>query len=441
MITELLLSLCVVGSSGMDLALNQTAEGPDRGASGPAELRFFFGPGEAPSGYTRVAPDQTYTRERGCGFEPGANVSAVDRGDTGFCTSETPFFFSAALPEGNYRVTVTLGGDERASATTVKAELRRLMLEQVETAPGRSTTRTFLVNVRTPKIAGTDRQVRLKAPRETTDEAWAWDEKLTLEFNGSRPCLGALVIAQADVPTVFILGDSTVCDQSREPYASWGQMLPRFFQPEIAVANHAESGETLRSSTQARRLEKVLSLMKRGDFLLIQFGHNDMKSKEPDAPLAYKAALKSWVQQARERGGIPVLITPMNRHSFQGGRITNSLREYPDMVRQAAAEEHVALIDLNAMSKTLYEALGPKESIRLFKHNADLTVFDGTHHSPYGAYELAKCIVTGIGQNTLDLARHRTDDVPAFDPDQPDRAADFKVPPSPLFTNQRPLGD
>jgi lysophospholipase L1-like esterase len=441
MITQLVLSLCVVGASWMDLALDQTTERPDGGASRPAELQFCFGPGQAPAGYTRVAPDATYTRERGYGFEQGAKVKAVERGGTGCCTSETPFFFSVALPEGNYRVTVTLGGDERASATTVKAELRRLMLEQVQTAAGRSATTTFLVNVRTPKIAGTDRQVRLKAPRETNDEAWAWDEKLTLEFNGLHPCLGTLLIAQADVPTVFILGDSTVCDQSREPYASWGQMLPRFFKPEISVANHAESGETLRSSTQARRLEKVLSLMKPGDYLLIQYGHNDMKSREPDAPRAYKAALKTWVEQARQRGGIPVLITPMNRHSFQDGRVTNSLREYPDMVRQAAAEEHVALIDLNAMSKTLYEALGPKESIRLFKHNADLTEFDGTHHSPYGAYELARCIVAGIVENKLDLARHRTDDVPAFDASHPDRAVDFQVPPSPLFTSQRPLGD
>jgi lysophospholipase L1-like esterase len=438
---NLVLSLFVVGSSWTDVALNQRTETRDSGAGGQAELRFCFGPGQAPSDYTRVSPDAIYTRERGYGFEEGAKVAAVERGGTGFCTSETPFFFSVAVPEGNYRVTVTLGSDQRQSATTVKAELRRLMLEQVQAGPGRSATRRFVVNVRTPAIAGTGRQVRLKAPRETTDEAWAWDEKLTLEFNGARPCLGALVIEKADVPTVFILGDSTVCDQSREPYASWGQMLPRFFKPEIAVANHAESGETLRSSTAAHRLEKVLSLMRSGDYLLIQFGHNDMKAKEPDAPLAYKAALKKWVEQARERGGIPVLITPMNRHSFQDGRITNSLREYPDMVQQAAAEEHVALIDLNAMSKTLYEALGPKESIRLFKHNADLTEFDGTHHSPYGAYELAKCIVTGLRQSKLDLARHLAEDVPTFDPNQPDRAADFKVPPSPQFTNQRPLGD
>jgi hypothetical protein len=148
-----------------------------------------------------------------------------------------------------------------------------------------------------------------------------------------------------------------------------------------------------------------------------------------------------WVKQVKGRGGIPVLITPMNRHSFQGNTVTNSLREYPQMVREAAREEGVALIDLNAMSKVLYEALGPGESIQLFKHNADLSQFDGTHHSPYGAYELARCIVEGVRRNKLDLVGHFADDVPAFDPARPDPVAEFKLPPSPGLTNRRPLGD
>lgn len=406
-----------------------------------AKHRFSFGPGPAPAGYVHVLPDTAYSKELGHGFEEGARITAIGRGGSGFSTSDAPFYFSVALPEGNYRVTVALGDEQGESTTTIKAALRRLMLEQVQTAGGQVVTRSFIVNVRTPAIAGTNNKVRLKVPRETTDEARAWDERLTLEINGSRPCLRTIEIVKVDVPTVFILGDSTVCDQSKEPYASWGQMLTRFFKPEVAVANHAESGESMGSSTGARRLEKVLSVMKGGDYLLIQYGHNDMKSKDPNAPQIYKSSLKKWVQQAKARGGIPVLITPMNRHRFDGGKVIPTLGDYPDMVRQAAAEEGVALIDLNAMSKTLYEALGPRESIRLFKHNADLTEFDGTHHSPYGAYELARCMVEGIRQNKLDVARYLVDDVPAFDPARPDPAAGFKVPPSPGFTNRRPLGD
>jgi len=247
-------------------------------------------------------------------------------------------------------------------------------------------------------------------------------------------------VEKAEVPTVFILGDSTVCDQSGEPYASWGQMLPVFFKPDIAVSNQAESGETLASSTHAHRLDKVLSLLKPGDYLLVQYGHNDMKSKDPNAADVYQATLKDWCEKVKQKGGIPVLITPMNRHSFKGNLITNSLGEYPDKVRSAAKAEGVALIDLNAMSKTLYESFGPTPSIALFEH-ADSGKFDQTHHSPFGAYELAKCVVQGIRASKLDLAKHIAEDAGTFDPAKPDAEDQVKIPRSPSVTNVRPLGD
>jgi lysophospholipase L1-like esterase len=112
-------------------------------------------------------------------------------------------------------------------------------------------------------------------------------------------------VAPADVPTVYLLGDSTVCDQPREPYASWGQMLPRFFGPGVAVANHAESGESLRSARAAGRLDKVLSGMRPGDYLLLQFGHNDMKAV---TAAAYKADLARFAAAAKKKGGQVVLV-------------------------------------------------------------------------------------------------------------------------------------
>jgi lysophospholipase L1-like esterase len=405
-------------------------------AESPTSYKLAFGSAEGRAGYTLVPATAAFDKARGYGFEPGAAVTAAT---AGFVTSDRPFYFSVAVPEGNYRVTVALGDPAGESDTTVKAELRRLMLPDVPTASGKVETRSFIVNVRTPVYPG--RRVHLKAPRETTAEAWAWDGNLTLEFNGKRPCLDTLTVEQVDVPTVYLLGDSTVCDQSGEPYCSWGQMLPCFFKPDVAVANHAESGETLRSSTGAHRLDKVLSLLTPKDYVLIQYWHNDMKSKDPDAAQQYKALLKSWVGQIKAKGATAVLVTPMNRHTFDGATVTNSLKEYPQMVREAAAEEGVPLVDLNAMSKTMYEALGPEPSIQLFEHAAGSKKFDATHHSPYGAYELAKCVVQGIRQDKLPLAAHVADDLPPFDPGKPDAASDFKVPPSPAFTKQRPLGD
>ena len=278
--------------------------------------KFDFGPGKVAPGYTQVLADTVYSKELGYGFEPGAKVTCLDRGGknalrSDFCTSNQPFYFSVTLPEGNYDVTVTLGDAQEETTTTVMAELRRLMLERVQTARGKFVTRRFTVNVRTPQIAG-DGEVKLK-DREKTTEWWAWDEKLTLEFNNSHPSVCAIEIARVEAPTIYLLGDSTVCDQPSEPYNSWGQMLTRFFKPGIAIANHAESGESLRSSLGAHRLDKVLSTMKPGDFLIIQYGHNDEKEKGEGvgAFTTYKADLKKFVAEARKRGGDDIVLSAM----------------------------------------------------------------------------------------------------------------------------------
>jgi lysophospholipase L1-like esterase len=409
--------------------------------AGKASLKFDFGPGKVAHGYTQVLQTSLYSKELGYGFEPGASVTCLDRGGRDhlrgdFCTSDKPFYFSVALPEGNYRVTVTLGDRDGETTTTVKAELRRLMLEKIHTARGKFETPAFEVNVRTPRIS-TGGEVRLK-DREKTTEAWAWDEKLTLEFNDARPAVCAVEIAPADdIPTIYLLGDSTVCDQPLEPYNSWGQMLTRFFKPGLAVANNAESGESLRSSLGARRLDKVLSTLRPGDYLFIQYGHNDEKEKGEGvgAFTTYKTALKRFVEEARRRGGLPVLVTPMQRRTFDAaGRVTNSHGDYPEAVRQAAKEEGVPLIDLHAMSTRLYEALGPEKSGVLFKQG------DATHHSDFGSYELAKCVVEGIKAARLGIAKYLAGDVPPFDPGRPDSPESFDVPPSPNSTNVKPLG-
>jgi lysophospholipase L1-like esterase len=376
---------------------------------------------------------ELYSPERGYGFEAGATLKP---GVGAITCEKPPFYFSARVPEeGNYRVTVTLGDREAATVTTIKAELRRLMVEKVETRPGEFVKRTFLVNTRTPAIQG-GAEVRLK-DREKTSEIWAWDDRITLEFTNARPAVSAIEIEKADVPTLYIAGDSTSTDQGREPFNSWGQMLPRFFRPEIAVANHGESGESLRGFVGERRLAKLMSLIKPGDWLLIQMGHNDQKEKGEGvgAFTTYKESLKQFIAQAREKGATPVLVTPVNRMTFDAeGAITNSLGDYPEAVRQAGAEEKVAVIDLNAMSKLFYEAMGPKVAVKAFADG------DTTHHNNYGSYQLAKCIVQGIRDGKLALAKYLTEDVTAFDPAHPDPLAAFTIPAEPRVPVQKPYG-
>jgi len=382
---------------------------------------------------TKLTAADTFDPGRGSGFDLGTSPG-----------ENRPFFFSVAVPEGNYSVTITFGDAQVASANTVRAESRQLMLEGVDTKPGEFVARSFFVNVRNSRLPPPEKNAPggnavVLNNRETG--LLRWDDKLTLEFNGGAPKPVTVVLASADVPTVFLAGDSTVTDQPHEPGASWGQMLPRFL-PGVAVANHAESGETLKSFLTGLRLAKILSQAKAGDYLFIQFGHNDEKQQWPqtyvEAASTYKAYLRVFLAEARLRGVTPVLVTSMQRRNFDpAGKIRNTHGGYPQAVRELAAEEKVALIDLERMSVAFYEALGPARSPAAFSAGGK----DLTHHNNYGAYELAKCIIQGVRKERLPLTRFIADDLPDFDPGHPDAPDTFRLPASPLRSNVAPTGN
>jgi lysophospholipase L1-like esterase len=288
-----------------------------------------------------------------------------------------------------------------------------------------------------PEIAGDAAHLARLKPREVSSQDW--DRKLTLEFNGQHPSVRSIAIAPIQETTIYLAGDSTVVDQDVEPWAAWGQMLPRFFRPGVVIANHAESGETIKSFVDEQRFAKVMSLIQPGDYLFLQFGHNDMK---PNAvPLDdYRSLLADYIAKTRAKGATPVLVTSMNRRRFDAsGKIVNSLAGYPDAVREVAAVQHVALIDLNGMSKTLFEAMGPEGSMKAFMHypanafpNQTEAISDDTHFNKYGAYELARCVVHGIRAAKLPLRKRLSKDVVDFDPSRPDPQAEFDLPATPI---------
>jgi lysophospholipase L1-like esterase len=380
----------------------------------PASQRFRFS-GRALPGEVQIAPGHAYDGHYG--FEPAA-----------------PQQFSLALPEGSWRITVTLGDRGAATRTTIKAESRRLMLQDLATRAGQFVTRSFVVNTRTAQLAppplnapgGT--AVRLNE-RETG--SLTWDDKLTLEFLGAAPGVAALSVEPAQVPTVFLLGDSTVTDQRRGG-ASWGQMLPVFFGPDIAIANYAESGETLKSFLTALRFDKLLAAMKPGDFALLQFGHNDQKFQWPQtyaaAATTYRAYLRAYIAEIRLRGATPLLVTPPERRMFTtAGTIRPTLAEYAAAVRVVAAEEQVALVDLNAASIRFYEALGPTRAPLAFGAGGK----DPTHHNNYGAWILARAVIAGIRAANSPLATLLAPDLQPFDPAHPVAPEDFSLADTP----------
>jgi lysophospholipase L1-like esterase len=407
-------------------------------AARAADFKFAFGSDKMQPGYTRVSPGTPYEADRGYGILESA---AAKPG--------TSTVFAVDVEEGNYDVTMRFGNAEKATSTTIKAESRRLMVDKVETAPGQYETRTFTINVRRPAIS-TGGTVSLSELEKGPPPVADWDEHLTFEFNGKSPGVASLEIKPTtDAITLFIAGDSTVTDQAKEPWSSWGQMLPRFFGQGVAVSNHSWSGLTLSSFEHQKRLDKVLSMMKQGDYLFIQFGHNDQKEKPPAGPFtSYKANLKRYIQAVRSKGGIPVIVTPMERRRWNGNEPLPTLADFAEAGRQVGAEENVPVIDLNAMSLKFYKALGPDQSTKAFVHypansfpDQDKALKDNTHHNAYGGYELARCVVEGIKSKVPALAPFLAKDVGTFDPSKPDAPEKFDVPASPLSgATEKPAG-
>jgi lysophospholipase L1-like esterase len=385
-----------------------------------------------------------YTDEMGYGFDFQIDKSVSF--DKKAISAKSPFYFSVKLPEGNYSVEVVLGGNS-SGITTVKAESRRLMLREIKTAEKETTSQRFIVNVRTAKFDANN-SIRLK-PGEL--RGLNWDDKLTLEFSGTPIIQSIKITPVSKIKTLFIAGDSTVTDQDLEPWASWGQCFTNYFTPDVVVANYACSGLALSSFKSGNRLEKILYLMQPSDYLFIEFGHNDEKAKGEGKGAwgEYTALLKEYVTRAREKGGIPVLITPTQRRHFDAdGTLNPTHGEFPDAMRKVAQELQVPLIDVTKMTTAMYESWGDELSKKAFVQYPANTfpgqtkaLADNTHFGSFGANEVAKCVVQGIRDLGLDIAQYVKPNVPNYNPKNPGKPSDWTVPMSIRFENTKPDGN
>ena len=343
------------------------------------------------------------------------------------------YYTSVQVPDGNYRVTVTLGSKKRAAHTTLRAESRRLFIENEVTKKGQTKTISFLVNKRTPRI--NDREsVKIKERERTKLN---WDDLLTFEINGDNPAVQQIVVERDTIaPTVFLCGNSTVVDQDDEPWASWGQMITRWFTDSVCFCNLAESGETASTFISVGRLKKGLSMMKKGDYIIMEFGHNDQKQKFAGAGAYYNfaTALKTFVDESRRLGATPIFITPTQRRMFDAeGHIRETHADYPEAMAWVAQRENCPLIDLHTMTRTLFEAMGEEGSKRAFVHYpagsypGQTTAFaDNTHFNPYGAYQIAKCVIEGLLEKEIGFLRYLRPEYPrGYNPANPDDFSQF----------------
>ncbi len=221
--------------------------------------------------------------------------------------------------------------------------------------------------------------------------------------------------------TIFLIGDSTVANKPyrvSNPEKGWGQVLPLYVDGSIRVENHALNGRSTKSFRDEGHWDNVRNRIKPGDYVIIEFGHNDQKADSPeryaDAEVAFPAQLRQYVAEAREKGGIPVLATPIVRRKFdERGYLVETHGPYPDAVRQVSQQENVPLLDMHARTRELLLEWGPERSKALFLHvmpgqyeALPNGAVDDTHLSGTGAFKLCDLAVAEMKRSLPELAVH-----------------------------------
>ncbi|WP_051704032.1 cellulose binding domain-containing protein [Glycomyces sp. NRRL B-16210] len=249
---------------------------------------------------------------------------------------------------------------------------------------------------------------------------------------GATALAGALHAAPAsaqedDGITVYLASDSTVqtYDAYYEPQAGWGQVIDRFFDDEVTIANHAIGGRSSRSFIEQGRLDAILDEIQPGDYLFVQFGHNDATVSVPERytpPEDYKTYLRDdYIAGALEKGAIPVLVTPVSRRSFDArtGEFHVSFPEYVEKVHELHEETGVAVVDLSASSRDYLNGIGAEEAKSVFLHvpagvypNRPTGTVDDTHFQEYGAIQMARLVAEETAELGLPLSEHVVDVAP-----------------------------
>jgi lysophospholipase L1-like esterase len=220
--------------------------------------------------------------------------------------------------------------------------------------------------------------------------------------------------------TIYLAGDSTVSTypKSISPRSGWGQEFALMFDDQIIVNNQAKPSRSSKSFIEEGRLTWILTHIKKGDYLFIQFGHNDEKIFDPKRytipSTTYKSYLKQYIDGARKKGAIPILVTPVERMGFsEDGGFLSTHGRYPAAMKELGQEEKVPVINLTAKSKAMFQKIGPEKTKKLFLWlkageypNYPNGVMDSTHFQVQGAREIAKLVMQGIEEQNLPLKDH-----------------------------------
>ncbi len=245
-------------------------------------------------------------------------------------------------------------------------------------------------------------------------------------FDKSR-CVAAIIFcallftswAPNEEPRIFLIGDSTMADKPLvgNPERGWGQMVPRFFVEGMVIENHARNGRSTKSFLREGRWNEVYEKLRPGDYVFMQFGHNDAKkedtSRYAEAHTNYQTNLLRFIRDARSKHATPILLTPVCRRRFDAqGKVYDVHGEYTAVVRALGVTENVPVIDLNKKSFALFEKLGPDETKKMFLHASPKTFSaisegknDDTHFNSVGAERVAEMVIEGIKELDISVTK------------------------------------
>lgn len=216
---------------------------------------------------------------------------------------------------------------------------------------------------------------------------------------------------------VYLIGDSTMSIKSPSTYpeTGWGMPFANFFDQEVIVDNRAQNGRSTKSFINEKRWSAVLDSLKAGDYVFIQFGHNDEveTKKTYTTPEEFKANLLRYIEETKAKKAIPILLTPVSRRKFDADGKALETHPYTPLVKEVAEAQKVAFIDLDAKSIALYQKLGAEKSAMLFNHlepgvhpNYPDGKIDDTHFNELGAREIAQLVLQELRQLNLGLSEH-----------------------------------
>lgn len=306
-----------------------------------------------------------------------------------------PMKIKSAVPNGNYKVTLSITA-QVDTIYTVYSQNRRFVAQNRKICAGEIQKIVFIANVcdyiRRDAVHNVD----------GIEIDIACDDKLSAIAD----------YIPVDIPTLYIIGDSTVTDQPAEypyiperTYCGWGQVIPMFLDHGIAVSNHAESGATT-AETMEVHFNAVKNKMKQGDYLMVEFGHNDQKCTELNAFGGYAQNLRYFVEYAKQHGVQPILNAPINRIIFDdNGKILNLLGEYRDAVKVVAEDYHIPFIDLWTVTTDFFEPLGLYTAKKFFRNDGESQ--DYTHTNDLGGEIVAKLCAGLIANSAISgLSEH-----------------------------------